>query len=127
MLWVGTMQLMPLSAQLLNEFEDSRTASADSATNTTESQMSRNTPSPALSVASTHFGRIFSPSVSTPAPVAQTAYPMLPFNPNTLSPRNVPVVPPRFTVVLGGEIRADKFRALDRLIDMVRETQCSLM
>lgn len=120
------MQLMPVSGALLKEFEESRSGSSheDSATITEDSLISPHPHShPKLSAACAHFGRVFSPPspVPPPAPVAQALNHILLNNSNSLSPRNVPSLPPRFTVVLGGEIRLDKFRALDRLIDMVRE------
>ena len=65
-----------------------------------------------ISPAAFHFARLFSPPLSTSlSPLASTTVPILiPSPPSSL----------RFTVVLGGNVRTDKFRALDHLIDTVR-------
>ena len=83
-----------------------------------------------ISPAAYHFSRLFSTlhstSASVPASLAatqslsntQTLAPLSPLSSMALIPS-----PPhtlRFTVVLGGNVRTDKFRALDHLIDTVR-------
>lgn len=84
-----------------------------------------------VSSAAYHFSRIF----STP-PLSQPLFQPLPVSVSTVSlplsrqflstpsPSILPSFPPlpslRFTVVLGGSVRTDKFRALDYLINTVR-------
>ena len=99
-----------------------------------EFERKRNSLRNGVSPAAYHFARIFS------TPLSQPLFQPLPISASTISlpisrpflstpspsilPSFLPLPVPslRFTVILGGSVRTDKFRALDYLINTVRTT-----
>jgi hypothetical protein len=133
MLWIGVMQLMPLGAELLREAEEAIQSDAIGDTVPTsdfDKEKRLRIPIEA-SPAAHHFARVFhsshclSNTIPAPVPLPPSLSLILPSllipHPSALSP-----TPPRFTVVLGGSVRMDKFHALDHLIDLVRHL-CSYL
>lgn len=126
MLWIGVMQLMPLAAELLREAEEALQSDVIGDTvPTSQFEKEKRLKQPLeVSPAAYHFARLFQSShcpsytLPGPAPLLPSLSLILPSlvlnNPSTSS------APPRFTVVLGGSVRMDKFHALDHLIDLVR-------
>lgn len=121
LLWAGVMQLMPCAANLLQTHVSAQIIDTEDASNCSEqlqdrSQRKIENSDCCESPASHHFARIFSStftastatSSSTPTPTSASY-----------------TINPRFTVVLGGTVRLEKFVALDNLIDLVRHHDMS--
>ena len=114
LLWAGVMQLMPCAANLLQTLVFAQIINNEDAPNCFEqlkdtSQRKTENSDCCQSPASHHFARIFSSSFAASSSTSTSTPPSAFFTMN-----------PRFTVVLGGTVRLEKFIALDNLIDLVR-------
>jgi hypothetical protein len=141
LLWSGVMQLMPYAPDLLHTHLLAHTSDNEDASNSMKqlqdiSRRKIEIIGRCESPASHHFARIFSTSSTTACMVSSSSSSSLPTGTSYSSASNsahtsastsapTPAVPsitmnPRFTVVLGGTVRLEKFIALDNLIDLVR-------
>ena len=137
LLWAGVMQLMPYATDLLQTHLLAHTSDNEDASNSMKqlqdiSQRKIKNIGRCSSPASHHFARIFSTSSTTSCMVSSSSSSSLPTgnsysSASTSTPTPVPtpaapsfIMNPRFTVVLGGTVRLEKFIALDNLIDLVR-------
>jgi hypothetical protein len=135
------MQLMPYATDLLQTHLLAHTSDNEDASNSMKqlqdiSQRKIDNIGRCESPASHHFARIFSTSSTTTCMVSSSSSSSLPTgnsysSASTTAPASAstpvptPATPtfimnPRFTVVLGGAVRLEKFIALDNLIDLVR-------
>ena len=139
LLWSGVMQLMPYATDLLQTHILAHTSDNEDASKSMKqlqdiSQKTLENIGHCEFPASHHFARIFSTSSTSSCMVSSSSSSSLPIGNSyssaptsacTPTPTTTPMPPslimnPRFTVVLGGTVRLEKFIALDNLIDLVR-------
>lgn len=134
LLWAGVIQLMPCAANLLQTHVSAQINNTEDTPNCSEQLQDTNqrkieSSDYCQSPASHHFARIFSStftaSSSTSASLS-SSHGNTNASSSTSSSTSTPTsasftMNPRFTVVLGGTVRLEKFIALDNLIDLVRQ------
>jgi hypothetical protein len=139
------MQLMPYATNLLQTHILAHTSDNEDASNSMKqlqdiSHRKIENVGRCSSPASQHLARIFSTSSTTSCMISSSSSSSLPTGNSyssapTSAPTSTPtsnstptpatpsfIMNPRFTVVLGGTVRLEKFIALDNLIDLVRNS-----